>query len=114
LKNSIDRPFVFPRTGKVAKNRSVLAAMTNKQSHSNGTISSTELKWLVRRAKGGFGIITTAATHVSKDGQGWDGEIGLFSDDHIEKLKILLLKSENMIALVLLNYFTVVNALLKK
>lgn len=89
MKNSIDRPFVFPRTGKVVKNRSVLAAMTNKQSHSNGTISSTELKWLVRRAKGGFGIITTAAIHVSKDGQGWDGEIGLFSDDHIEKLKNL-------------------------
>ena len=92
MKTFIDEPFVFPRTGKVVKNRSVLAAMTNKQSHSNGTISSTELKWLVRRAKGSFGIITTAAIHVSKDGQGWEGEIGLFSDEHIKKLKKLTSK----------------------
>ena len=87
MKTSTDTPFIFPRTGKAVKNRSVLAAMTNKQSHPNGTISSTELKWLVRRAKGGFGIITTAAVHVSKEGQGWEGEIGLYSDQHIKKLK---------------------------
>ena len=89
MKTSTDTPFIFPRTGKAVKNRSVLAAMTNKQSHHNGTISSTELKWLVRRAKGGFGIITTAAVHVSKEGQGWEGEIGLYSDQHIKKLKNL-------------------------
>ena len=48
-----------------------------------------EIKWLTRRAKGGFGIITTAAAHVSKDGQGWDGELGLFDDMHIDKLTTL-------------------------
>lgn len=81
--------FIFERTGHKVKNRSVLAAMTNKQSFKNGNISSTELKWLIRRAKGGFGIITTAAIHVSKSGQGWDGEIGLFSDKNIDGLKNL-------------------------
>ena len=28
--------------------------MTNKQSHLDGTLSDEEIKWLVRRAKGGF------------------------------------------------------------
>ena len=63
--------------------------MTNKQSFKNGNISRTELRWLIRRAKGGFGIITTAAIHVSKSGQGWDGEIGLFDDSNIFGLKRL-------------------------
>jgi len=79
-------PFTFPRTGHVVKNRSVLAAMTNKQSHEDGSISDQEIKWLNRRAKGGFGIVTTAAANVSKDGQGWEGEIGLYHNRHIENL----------------------------
>ena len=67
--NSPSDPFVFHRSGNIAKNRIVLAAMTNKQSHEDGTLSNEEVDWLVHRAKGGFGIITTAATHVSQDGQ---------------------------------------------
>ena len=82
-------PFVFQRTGKIAKNRVVLAAMTNKQSHEDGTLSNEEIDWLVHRAKGGFGIITTAATHVSEDGQSWDGEFGVFDDLHLYQLKKL-------------------------
>ena len=66
--------------------------MTNKQSHENGIISDAEINWLVRRAKDGFGIITTAAANVSKDGQGWEGEIGVYSDIHISRLKILTSK----------------------
>ena len=87
--NSSSDPFVFQRSGKIAKNRIVLAAMTNKQSHEDGTLSNAEIDWLVHRAKGGFGIITTAATHVSKDGQSWDGEFGVFDDLHIGQLNKL-------------------------
>ena len=60
--------FIFNRTGHKIRNRAVLAAMTNRQSRSDGTLSNAEIKWLTRRAKGGFGIITTAVAHVSKDG----------------------------------------------
>jgi|TARA_B110000881_G_C18594259_1_gene530154 2,4-dienoyl-CoA reductase-like NADH-dependent reductase (Old Yellow Enzyme family) len=83
---SIDDKIIFERTGHVVSNRTVLAAMTNKQSHEDGTLSDNEIKWLTRRAKGGFGIVTTAATHVSKDGQGWDGEFGVFDDIHLSGL----------------------------
>ena len=36
--------YTFPRTKKKIKNRSVLAAMTNKQSHGDGVISNQEIK----------------------------------------------------------------------
>ena len=70
--------FEFPRTGKKARNRAVVAAMTNKQSNEDGTLSDEEINWLTRRAEGGFGIVTTAATHVVPEGQGWDGEMGVW------------------------------------
>ena len=52
------------RNGLLIPNRSVLAAMTNKQSHADGTLSDEEIRFLIRRAEGGFGLITTAASHV--------------------------------------------------
>tara|TARA_B100000683_G_scaffold274503_1_gene322866 strand:+ start:923 stop:2002 length:1080 start_codon:yes stop_codon:yes gene_type:complete len=81
-------PFQFKR-GPVAKNGSILAALTNKQSNADGTLSQAEIGFLERRAMGGFGIITTAATHVAENGQGWHGEMGVWSDSHIPGLKEL-------------------------
>ena len=74
-----DEPFEFARTGHISRNRAVLAAMTNKQSDSDGTLSEAEINWLLMRAEGGFGIVTTAATHVTKNGQGWKGEMGVWA-----------------------------------
>ena len=78
--------YVFPKRGFISKNRSLLAAMTNKQSHEDGTLSDEEITWLTRRAKDGFGIVTTAASHVSELGKGWIGEMGVWSDNHLEGL----------------------------
>ena len=41
-KMNLTDALVLPRTGKVLKNRTVLAAMTNKQSHENGILSEEE------------------------------------------------------------------------
>ena len=60
--------------------------MTNKQSHENGILSEEEKKWLIRRAKGDFGIITTAATNVTENGRGWVGEMGVWGDHQIPEL----------------------------
>jgi 2,4-dienoyl-CoA reductase-like NADH-dependent reductase (Old Yellow Enzyme family) len=79
-------PYTFARGGITVRNRTVLAAMTNKQSHDDGTVSSDEIAWLEGRSIGGFGIITTAATHVLEHGQGWEGEFGTWSDHHTEGL----------------------------
>lgn len=77
------------RNGLVIPNRSVLAAMTNKQSHCDGTLSDEEMRFLVRRAEGGFGLITTAASHVQESGQGWEGEFGVWGDHHLPGLTSL-------------------------
>lgn len=76
-------PLAFPN-GAVAPNRVWLAPMTNQQSHADGQLSDDELRWLVARAEGGFGVIESCATHVSLDGQGWEGEWGVFADRHVE------------------------------
>ncbi|MAJ44758.1 MAG: hypothetical protein CMF96_08480 [Candidatus Marinimicrobia bacterium] len=88
-KTKIFQTYRFSRTNKKIENRTVLAAMTNKQSHENGIISDDEIKWLLMRAKGGFGIITTAATNVSKEAKAWSGEFGVYDDFHIPNLKKL-------------------------
>ena len=78
--------FEFPRTGKKLRNRAVVAAMTNKQSNEDGSLSEEEINWLIRRAEGDFGIVTTAATHVVSEGQGWDGEMGVWGDHQLPGL----------------------------
>lgn len=68
------------RNGAVAPNRVWLAPLTNMQSHADGALSDSELRWLTRRADGGFGVIETCAAHVAADGQGWPGELGVHDD----------------------------------
>jgi 2,4-dienoyl-CoA reductase-like NADH-dependent reductase (Old Yellow Enzyme family) len=77
--SALFEPLTF-RTGLRASNRVVLAPLTNKQSHADGSISDTELAWLCSRAEGGFGTVMTCAAHVARDGQGWPGELGVFDD----------------------------------
>ena len=79
-------PIVFSRSGLTAKNRTLLAAMTNKQSFEDGVLSDEEIAWLTRRAKGGFGITTTAAAHVTQTGKGWSGEMGVWGDHQMDGL----------------------------
>ena len=74
--------FEFPN-GCTSPNRLWLAPMTNMQSHPDGSLSDAELAWLEMRAAGGFGVIESCATHVSLDGQGWQGEWGVFDDAHV-------------------------------
>src|SRR5262245_26791698 len=72
-------PLLF-RNGLKAKNRLCLAPMTNLQSHVDGSLSTDELRWLLRRADGGFAVVETCAAHVAEEGKGWDGELGVFAD----------------------------------
>ena len=102
---SLTSDFVLPRTGKKIRNRTVLAAMTNKQSFDDGTLSDEEINWLLRRADGGFGIITTAASHVSKSGKSWEGEMGVWGDHQIPGLTKLAKGLRNQGALSLVQIF---------
>ncbi len=74
------KPYQFEKAKRSIKNRIALAPMTNKQSHADGRASEDEMAWLEARAVGGFAMLITCAAHVSLDGQGWEGEMGIFDD----------------------------------
>ena len=72
--------------GPAWRNRFMLAPLTNSQSHADGTMSDDEFNWLTYRATGGFGLVMTCAAHVQRIGNGFPGQLGVFSDDHIPGL----------------------------
>ena len=88
------------------KNRFMLAPLTNTQSHEDGVLSDEEFRWLTLRAEGGFGLTMTCAAHVQAVGQGFPGQLGVFSDKHIEGLSHLAvtIKAHNSIAICQLHH----------
>jgi 2,4-dienoyl-CoA reductase-like NADH-dependent reductase (Old Yellow Enzyme family) len=80
---SLDEAIQFS-CGVTMKNRFMLAPLTNEQSHEDGTLSDDEFRWLTMRAEGQFGIVMTCASHVQEIGKGFSGQLGIFSDKHIE------------------------------
>jgi len=103
--NKLFDPLTFTR-GPEMKNRFMLAPLTNTQSHADGRLSDDELHWLEMRAKGGFGATMTCASHVQAVGQGFPGQLGSFSDDHLEGLGRVAaaLRAQNSLALVQLHH----------
>ena len=75
--------------GPSVSNRFMLAPLTNTQSHEDGVLSNEEFKWLTMRSEGGFGLIMTCAAHVQAQGKGFPGQLGVFSDNHLDGLKKL-------------------------
>lgn len=92
--------------GPAWKNRFMLAPLTNTQSHADGRLSEDEFRWLTLRAKGGFGLTMTCASHVQRVGQGFPGQLGCWDDMHIEGLARLAaaLKAEGTHAVVQLHH----------
>ena len=99
------RPLSF-KNGAIMKNCFMLAPMTNLQSFEDGRLSDEELHWLTMRAAGGFGLTMTCASHVQAIGKGFPGQLGCFSDDHLEGLTRLAsaIKAEQSLAVVQLHH----------
>lgn len=98
-------PLSFPR-GPAWKNRFMLAPLTNLQSHEDGRLSDDEYDWLTYRATGGFGMVMTCAAHVQRVGQGFAGQLGIFSDEHIPGLRRLAagIRAEGAVSSVQLHH----------
>ena len=98
-------PMSFAR-GHGMKNRFMLAPLTNLQSHTDGRLSDDEFHWLLMRAKGGFGLTMTCASHMQSQGQGFPGQLGVFADSHLEGLTRLAaaIKAEGSLAFVQLHH----------
>lgn len=98
-------PMTFAH-GPAMANRFMLAPLTNLQSNPDGTLSDDEINWLVKRAEGGFGLVMTAAAHVQQQGQGFPGQLGIWSDDHLPGLTRLasLLRERGALSSVQLHH----------
>ena len=94
------------KNGSVMKNRFMLAPLTNTQSHADGSLSDDEYHCLTMRARGGFGLTMTCASHVQANGKGFPGQLGCFFDDHLEGLTRLAagIKAQNSLAVVQLHH----------
>ncbi len=92
--------------GARMKNRFMLAPLTNRQSHEDGILSEEELHWLTLRAKGQFGLVMTCASHVQEIGKGFPGQLGIWSDTHIDGHKKLTknIQDEGSLALIQLHH----------
>jgi 2,4-dienoyl-CoA reductase-like NADH-dependent reductase (Old Yellow Enzyme family) len=102
---SLFDPLKFAR-GAALKNRFMLAPLTNLQSHADGRLSDDEFRWLTMRAQGGFGLTMTCASHVQAIGQGFPGQLGIWSEAHVEGLTRLAqaIRSEGSRAFVQLHH----------
>ena len=78
---TIDEPISLP-CGLTLPNRVALAPLTNLQSETDGSLGEDEHRWLVRRAEGGFGLVSTCAAFVSDEGSAWPGQLGIARDAH--------------------------------
>ncbi len=98
-------PLTFSH-GPDIKNRFMLAPLTNTQSHEDGVLSDEEFHWLTMRARGGFGLTMTCAAHMQAIGKGFPGQLGIWSDNHIEGLSRLAveIKSHGSVAIVQLHH----------
>mmetsp|Transcript_5133 Transcript_5133/g.12246 ORF Transcript_5133/g.12246 Transcript_5133/m.12246 type:complete len:397 (-) Transcript_5133:205-1395(-) len=99
-------PMSFTCGGPSMPNRFMLAPLTNSQSGDDGIMSEEEFVWLTKRAVGGHGATMTCASHVQAIGQGFPGQLGCWSDDHIPGLTRLAaeIKKHNSVAIVQLHH----------
>lgn len=105
MTSDLFQPLTFT-SGLAMKNRLMLAPLTNTQSHADGRLSDEEFHWLTMRATGGFGLTMTCAAHVQRIGQGFPGQLGVFSDDHLPGLTRLAsaIKAQGSLAFVQLHH----------
>ena len=82
---ALSDPLTLTR-GPTWSNRITLAPLTNWQSHADGTLGEDEYRWLTMRAQGGFSMTMTCAAHVQASGQGFPGQLGVWSDAHLPGL----------------------------
>lgn len=80
------KPLAFASGGPSMHNRFMLAPLTNHQSEEDGTMSDDEYRWLTMRAVGGHGATMSCASHVQEIGKGFPGQLGIWSDAHLEGL----------------------------
>lgn len=82
--NNLQDSYTFKR-GLTLKNRVIMAPMTTKLSFYDGKVTQDELAYYHLRS-GEVGAVITAAANVHENGKGWEGEVGVHSDEQLSSL----------------------------
>jgi len=78
-------PFSSPRLK--LRNRLVVPPMATFSGNADGSVHPDEIRFLGRRAEGGFGLIVTGACYVIKHGRAFNGQWGCENDGRIADLR---------------------------
>ena len=81
MKNNLFKEFTF-KSGVTVRNRIMMAPMTTFSADSQDYVSEEEYAYYKERSNG-VGAIITACTYVTKNGKGFDGQMGIDHDDTI-------------------------------
>ena len=87
MKEKLFQDYTF-KSGVTVRNRLMMAPMTTFSADENDYVSQEELDYYNERANG-VGTIITACAYVSKNGKGFDGQMGIDHDGTIEGLSKL-------------------------
>ncbi len=74
----------FPNGAQV-RNRIVMAPMTEMMAFHDGSVSSAEVDYMVKRSKG-VGLLITPVAYINPEGKGFEGQLGVDADDKIPHL----------------------------
>lgn len=74
------------------KNRLIVPAMGTNLANPDGTASEALIEYYTERARGGFGLIITECTAVTKEGSSLLNECGMWNDAQSESFKALTQK----------------------
>ncbi|WP_232495556.1 NADH:flavin oxidoreductase [Novosphingobium kaempferiae] len=72
--------------GPAMRNRFMLAPLTNQQSELDGRASEFDLEWFRQLSQGGYGLLTTCASHVEAGGIAFARQLGIFDDAQLPGL----------------------------
>ena len=71
------------------KNRLAMAQMTMNYATEEGYATERLIRHYLERAKGGAGLVFVEGTFFTPEGRGYRNQLGLASDEHAERLRIL-------------------------
>lgn len=84
MHNNLFNEFTF-KSGVNVRNRIMMAPMTTFSSNSEDYVSEEEYAYYKERSNG-VGAIITACTYVTKNGKGFEGQMGIDHDGTIPGL----------------------------
>lgn len=94
------------RHGPPWRNRLMLGPLTNQQSLADGRMSDAEYAWLAMRAEASYAAMSTCAASVQSSGSALTGQLGIFSERHVDPLRRIAakMKAHGNVAFTQLNH----------